>query len=390
MTHNGNSLANWLPAVAELRVLSRQLITWFRRHRRHVPWRPEDLSTFRDPYATWVSETMLQQTRVETVQDHFRIWMHDYPDIHALAHASEADVLRHWQGLGYYSRARNLHRGAQILVDQGGAFPHDREGWLRVPGVGEYTAGAILSLAQHKAEPLLDGNLIRIFSRLCVWRALPSDSSAWKNRYWDLARRFSFSAPSHLVNEALMELGALVCVPRNPNCAHCPWLKSCHALAENSVSELPPRKEKPASQDVRGLLFCVIRNGMILLHRSLQGFLAAQWRLPWILTDAIEPSPVPSPAFLAQLLPRNVKIESCGTIRHSITRYRIKLGVYLAELPSGAKLKRQAHADCRWIPLERFQNEVANSLSLKGFEAAFGRKKYRPTMACHFFAQEPS
>jgi A/G-specific adenine glycosylase len=223
---------------------------WFQRQKRVLPWRDEPT-----PYRVWVSEIMLQQTQVVTVVPYFEKFMASFPTVEALAGASEDSVMKHWAGLGYYSRARNLHRAAKLVVaERGGALPGDREGWESVPGVGPYTAGAILSIAYEKPEAILDGNVERVVSRYrAVTRA--GGDSFYKRRLWRLAglgvrEAARVGVSPSVFNQALMELGATVCTPRAPQCAVCPLADSCRARVIGAPEAFPPKKPRKVFLDV--------------------------------------------------------------------------------------------------------------------------------------------
>ncbi|MCW5558222.1 MAG: A/G-specific adenine glycosylase, partial [Verrucomicrobiae bacterium] len=217
------------------------LIPWFRARARDLPWRRT-----RDPYAIWVSEIMLQQTQVRTVIPYWERWMQALPDVAALARTPEDRVLKLWEGLGYYSRARNLQKAARLLVERGGVFPDSVEGLLELPGIGRYTAGAIASIAFHRPEPILDGNVIRVLTRLFALGGDPK-SSRLNARLWGLAEQLvrAAEASAHApgacsaLNQGLMELGALICSPREPHCAECPVASHCRAHALGRAHRYP-------------------------------------------------------------------------------------------------------------------------------------------------------
>ncbi len=267
-----------------------RLTDWFSSTRRSLPWReesadsvnrvaepieamsqsegaPQPLSlTRRDPYRTWISEIMLQQTQVVTVIDYFERWMLRFPDLASLAAAEEEEVLKSWAGLGYYSRGRNLLATARLLVSSyGGRFPSTRKELLALPGIGDYTAGAILSLAFNLPEPILDGNLIRVFSRFHQIPFLPG-SKEGKRVYWARAREWVIAGEPAKVNEGLMELGALVCLPRNPKCEACPLSSRCLAFEKNLQSKLPPPKPRPEARKWRGYALIVVWKNQVLLR----------------------------------------------------------------------------------------------------------------------------
>jgi A/G-specific adenine glycosylase len=241
--------------------LRKQLATWYKRNARDLPWRRT-----RDPYAIWVSEIMLQQTRVAAAIPHYRRFLARFPDAAALARASEAEVLTALSGLGYYSRARNLRKAAQTMA---GEFPTDYESIRALPGVGEYTAAAVASIAFGLPHAVVDGNVRRVISRLA------------NNGQVDLqeaARRLLDRRNPGRWNQALMELGALVCLPREPLCGVCPAARHCEALRQGTQAELPPKRPRGEVQRVRVVLLAIRKRGKILLTPSerVRGF----WDLP--------------------------------------------------------------------------------------------------------------
>jgi A/G-specific adenine glycosylase len=234
-----------LPAPAT--ALAHALVGWFGAHARVLPWRQ-----VRTPYRVWLSEVMLQQTRVATVVPYFERFCARFPDVTALAAASEDEVLSLWSGLGYYSRGRNLHRAARLVAEErGGTFPNNGAALRELPGVGAYTAAAIASLAFGRAEAVVDGNVQRVLSRLCD-DATPVGSSAGLARTRARAEALvvASEAPGAL-NEALMELGALVCTPHSPACEACPWASACLAKAHGTVGERPVKTPRKARASLR-------------------------------------------------------------------------------------------------------------------------------------------
>ena len=254
-----------------------QLLNWYRQERADLPWRRE-----RNPYHTWLSETMLQQTRVATVIPYYHRFVRAFPTIESLAAAPLEDVLKLWEGLGYYSRARNLHRAAQIIVDEyGGSLPADVETLLTLPGIGNYTAGAIASIAFGIAAPVLDGNVMRLFARLLD---LEDDITlpATRNKLWRLAEQW---LPAHApgdYNQALMELGQQVCRPRNPLCPSCPIQFSCHAWSAGTQSARPVRSKRSPTPhyDVTAGLIRDERERLLIARRPLDGLLGGLWEFP--------------------------------------------------------------------------------------------------------------
>ncbi|MBI3565439.1 MAG: A/G-specific adenine glycosylase, partial [Elusimicrobia bacterium] len=237
------------------------LLSWYRRHRRDMPWRREVT-----PYRTWVSEIMLQQTTVAAVAPKFEAFVRRFPDAAALAAADEDAVLGAWAGLGYYARARNLHRAAKEIAAAGGAFPSDLDGALALPGVGRYTAGAILSIAFGRPLPVVDGNVIRVFSRLFGLRGRAKDP-AFAAVIWRKAEALVPKDHPGDWNQALMELGATACAPESPDCAACPVARWCVARKKGLQDELPTPEPRRAPTPVRWTCLWVERGGKVLLWK---------------------------------------------------------------------------------------------------------------------------
>ena len=258
------------------------LLTWFDQNKRELPWRE---TKPRDPYHVWVSEIMLQQTRTEAVKPYFTSWMERFPTIEVLAEADEADVLHQWQGLGYYSRARNLHKAALLMKESyGSAMPQGKEDIRALPGIGDYTAGAILSMAFGKKEAAIDGNVLRVYARLY---AIEDDilKTAGRKKITQLVCE---TLPDRAgdFNEALMDLGANVCIPKHPRCDTCPLSAFCEAFHQGRVEELPHRTKKKPQQELCAACAICIRDGKVLLHkRARTGMLASMWEFPMVLSE---------------------------------------------------------------------------------------------------------
>ncbi len=248
----------------------RALIKWYRRHGRELPWRKT-----REPYRILVSEFMLQQTQVATVVRYYKHWLQRFPSLTALASAKQNDVLLAWEGLGYYARARNLHATAKLLVDRRrGRFPRSIEQLQRFPGIGKYTAHAVASFAFHEPIPIIEANTARVLSRLFDLR-LPIDSSRGKEFLWQNAAALVPKAQAAIYNSALLDLGALVCLPSVPKCAICPVKKFCGA---KNPEFLPIKRPRPAAKRLVERHAFVLRNNKLLLTKA-----ASRWREMWIL-----------------------------------------------------------------------------------------------------------
>ena len=256
--------------------LAKRLTPWFLKHQRDLAWRHT-----RDPYAIWVSEIMLQQTRVETVKDYYSRFLARFPDVGTLAAADEESVLEAWSGLGYYRRARLLHRGARyVLESHDGVVPGTADTLRKVPGIGRYTAGAITSIAFDRPAALVDGNVARVVSRLLAIRE-PERQGANHAIHWEVAQAVLERGSPRVLAQALMELGATVCTPQSPSCSSCPVRSACKAHAEG-LSDSIPAKRKKIAQPVDDLWALAIywRGQLLLERRPESGLLAGMWCLP--------------------------------------------------------------------------------------------------------------
>ncbi|MBV6402237.1 MAG: Adenine DNA glycosylase [Anaerolineales bacterium] len=259
---------------------SNRLLNWYSKHKRAFPWRGH-----RDPYAVWISEIMLQQTRVETVIPYFKKWMKLFPTVRALAKASEREVLNAWEGLGYYSRARNFHKAAKIVVNEySGKLPRDVDELRKLPGIGRYTAGALASILFGMDEPALDGNLKRVYARLFDVKK-PVNSTEGEKLLWKIAYENLPNGKAADFNQALMDLGATVCVPKNPRCEVCPLARDCKAKARG-VQRLRPvkaaKKHVPHYVHAAAVVVERIDNSLyaLLAQRPAKGLLAGMWEFP--------------------------------------------------------------------------------------------------------------
>ncbi len=253
-----------------------KLLAWYDTNKRDLPWRRRG-----GAYAVLVSEMMLQQTTVETVLRYYEPFLQRFPDVHALAAADEQEVLACWKGLGYYSRARNLHRIARLVVNEcGGEFPESFSAWRKLPGVGPYMAGAVMSIAFGKAYPAVDGNVLRVISRAFALREDIASPAARKQTEAIVSAMMTEENAGDFT-QALMELGALVCRPVSPDCAACPWQKDCAALREGIVDELPVKKPRAKVKSVALWAALIESDNEVLLHyRAGDTLLGRLWGLP--------------------------------------------------------------------------------------------------------------
>jgi A/G-specific adenine glycosylase len=339
------------PALLRRTGIAKNLLRWFQANARDLPWRRT-----RDPYAIWISEVMLQQTQVKTVIPYWQRWLKHLPNVRALARASEERVLKLWEGLGYYSRARNLQRAAHSIVkEHKGDFPRDFEAILALPGIGRYTAGAICSIAFNQPQPVLDGNVIRVLTRLFGIRTNPKERRTTQ-RLWQVASELvECTHDCSSLNQSLMELGATVCLPQNPHCGECPLHQNCIALNTARVDRIPNLPMRAKATARRFVAFVVNHRNRFLLRQRPNGAVNARlWEFPNVEVtngDAI--------AIGEKVLGASFdSFQSLGTIRHSITRYRIALDVFRGE----AKRKSK---DGHWLTLEEIDARALTSAHRK-------------------------
>jgi len=309
------------PDASEIERFRSALADWFRHEGRDYPWR----STC-DPYAILVSEMMLQQTQVATVlgRGYYRRWLERFPDWKSLAEAEEGEVLKAWEGLGYYNRARYLQRAARaVLSDCGGSFPRDVSEMIRLPGVGRYTAGAVASFAFDLPVPIVDGNVARVLARLFAC-ADPVDRRDTVKALWEWAGRLVPPEGGRLHNSAIMELGQRVCLPASPACGACPVRFACRAADQGKARELPVKSARPAAERRDERVGICLREGAVLLVEERGTRRRGLWRLPRLSEEEC------------------ADLEETDCFIYPITRYRVTLRVY--DLPVGS-LPRVAESD---------------------------------------------
>lgn len=328
--------------------LASRLLSWYARHARSLPWRDHP-----DPYAVWVSEIMLQQTRVETVIPYFERWMKRFPGLPALAAADLQEVLYQWEGLGYYSRARNLHRAARlVMAEYGGALPRSAQELQRLPGIGRYTAGAIASLAFGQDEPALDGNVRRVLAR-AFNVSEPDRSPVSERRLWELAEAHLPSGRAGDYNQALMDLGAMVCTPRNPDCPNCPLKTLCEAYALGLQEARPVRRPKPETPHYTVTAAVIRQNGRVLIaRRPEEGLLGGLWEFPGGKVDAGESLEEGLRREITEELDVQIKVgETLGVYQHAFTHFRITLHAFECRLQNGGQPVAKEHSALSWVPL---------------------------------------
>ncbi len=335
---------------AQKQSLRRRLLAWYAENARDLPWRKSQ-----DPYRVWISEIMLQQTQVATVREYFKRFVETFPTIQRLAAANEIDVLRLWEGLGYYRRARQLHAAAKkVVTEYAGEFPHELETLQSLPGIGRYTAGAIASIAFDKRAPILEANTIRLLSRLIGYRESPH-STVGQRTLWQVAEDILPQKHVARFNQALMELGSLVCTPVEPKCHDCPLAGVCVVNAAGLQSKIPVAKPRTVFTELREAAVVVRKKGAVLLRRcGEKERWAGLWDFPRFELEAS------GPLFAAREIAAKVESQTgiacepgalLKTLKHGVTRYRITLDCYEATYLSG-RTRTSNDGAVRWQSLQ--------------------------------------
>jgi A/G-specific adenine glycosylase len=356
-----------MPKHCQINNIRRRLLAWFGANARDLPWRRT-----KDPYAIWVSEIMLQQTQVAAVVGYYNRFMRRFPTVQSLAKAREDTVLKLWEGLGYYSRGRNLHKAAKLIAgDYGGRLPDTVDELQKIPGIGRYTAGAIASIAFDRPAPILDGNVIRVLCRVYCIDADPKSPPAQK-QLWDLAQQLVCTSHPGAFNEAMMELGAMVCTPRSPKCDACPLSKLCLANQAGRQNELPVKTAKaplPHYTIVAGLVFKADK--VLIDKRKSEGLLGGLWEFPGGKKETAET--------FKQAVVREVREETgvevtvgkrLCIVGHTYSHFKITLHAYLCEYVAGT-----ARAiDCtsvKWVTpedLQKYAFPAANAAIIRALK----------------------
>jgi A/G-specific adenine glycosylase len=327
----------------------RRLLAWYGQHARDLPWRRST-----DPYRVWLSEVMLQQTTVAMAAPHFERFTKALPTVNRLADADESQVLRLWEGLGYYRRARALHAAARVIVaEHGGELPRDVATLMRLPGIGRYTAGAIVSQAFDIPAPILEANTVRLFSRLVGYRGEPTKGEG-QRLLWRTAEELLPRKGAARFNQALMELGSLVCTPAAPKCDACPVAMHCAALKLGLQREIPLAAAKLKPIAVREAAVVVSKNGAVLLRQCGAGERwAGLWDFPRFRVEGEGPMFVREELVAGVREQTGVHIKPGGlvhTLKHGVTRYRITLDCYEAGYAGGRVASTKARP-VRWTPM---------------------------------------
>ena len=339
--------------------IQKKLLAWYKKHQRDLPWRRT-----RDPYAIWVSEIMLQQTQVATVIPYYERFLKRFPTVQKLARAREQSVLKLWEGLGYYSRARNLQKAARsIIQDHNGQIPQSADQLHALPGIGPYTAGAIASIAFDLDEPVLDGNVIRVLSRLFRLKSNPEETAA-KKKLWQLAEKMVPAGKASFFNQALMDLGATTCTPRKASCVTCPVSALCLAKKSNLQEVLPVKtKAKPLPHHHIGVGVIWKKDKILIDRRKPAGLLGGLWEFPGGKQKKSETLPACVRREVLEELAVKVKVgKSLITVKHAYSHFKITLHVYSCRYLSGNP-KAIACTAWKWVKvseLEKFPFPAAN------------------------------
>ena len=340
--------------------LATQLLTWYNTQKRTLPWRDHP-----DPYAVWVSEIMLQQTRVDTVIPYFEKWMKLFPTVKALASANEQDVLNAWEGLGYYSRARNLHKAAKVVAEKfNGELPRNLEDLRSLPGIGRYTVGAIASMAFGMDEATLDGNLRRVFSRLFDVDEF-ADSPVGEKILWELAAQNLPKGQAGDYNQALMDLGATICLPKNPRCLLCPLMSLCKAR-ENGTQELRPvlKPKKAVPSYVHAAAVIVERGRVLLNQRPADGLLGGMWEFPNARIDG-DPAKALVKALKVATQIQVKKKEALHVVEHAYSHFKVTVHPFVCEkvfIPKDKSLKWVKLGELEDFPMGKVDRLIARQI----------------------------
>ena len=337
-------------ASTERAKFRRRLLKWFDANQRDLPWRKN-----RTPYRIWISEIMLQQTQVATVIDYYRRFIKRFPTVKKLAAADQSEVLKLWEGLGYYRRARQLHAAAQAVVENhGGKFPETFEDVLALPGIGRYTAGAILSISLDQQQPILEGNTIRLFARLMKMKDDPK-SSASQKELWKFSESLVPRKRAGDFNQALMELGSEVCTPTSPKCSQCPIIQFCPTFVDGLQDQIPASSKKMKYENIHEAVVLVVRNPKgrrnheILVRQCGAG---ERWTGLWDFPRFVIPGSGETQSLEDQVKTMSgLDVSICPTgiqMKHAVTRFRIKLDVYECDSVKG-RLSRKNDATLRWV-----------------------------------------
>ncbi|MGQ9657091.1 MAG: A/G-specific adenine glycosylase [Fimbriimonadales bacterium] len=350
---------------AWVRELRRALLAWFSVHQRPTPWRNNP-----DPYRVWIAEVMLQQTQTATVVPYYERFLMRFPTVQALAEAPLEEVLRYWEGLGYYARARNLHRAAQIIAQNGGQLPPTAERLRELPGIGAYTAGAIASIAFGQPTPVVDGNVVRVLARL-LWLKGDLKAHAAQQHLWQLSGQLIDPQQPGAFNQAIMELGSTVCLPTQPRCGACPVSHLCAAYQRGQPTAVPEPSRRATTRARVDVSAIVQREGRYLLtRRTPDGLWGGLWEFPRASCDGRESLESVAQRAAAQLSVQVEPLQPLTRLQHAVTTSRIRLYGYLCAWITGEARTQGAYDAAEWVtpdalagyPLAAPQRRLAQAL----------------------------
>lgn len=351
--------------------IQNKLVKWFLVNQRNLPWRKNY-----DPYEVWVSEIMLQQTQVTTVLPYFERWMKSLPSIQSVAKIHEDKLLKLWEGLGYYSRVLNLQKAAKVIVEKHhGIFPKDYDSILALPGIGPYTAGAISSIAFNQESALVDGNVIRVLSRLFNYtentRVSKNIKPIWKRSAElipkGLAREF---------NQGLMELGATVCRPKNAKCEDCPLQKNCLAFQKNKVDQLPNRGKSKSKIPLKVAVAIIYKNRKIFIQkRKSKGLMAGLWEFPGGKIEAEKPEEAAVREVKEEVGISIKNLRFFKRIKYGYTKYTVDLHCFEADYNKG-EITLKAASDSKWVHIDELLDYPFPAANVKLIGALMNSSNY--------------
>jgi A/G-specific adenine glycosylase len=339
--------------------IQKKLLAWFGKSGRDLPWRKT-----KDPYAIWISEIMLQQTQVSTVIPYYQRFLKTFPTVRRLAKTNLSKVLSIWEGLGYYSRARNLFEASRVILDRfNGKIPDALDDLLGLPGIGRYTAGAILSIAYDQEAPILDGNAKRVVSRLFAVSGNPADSKT-EELLWQISESLIPNGHASSFNQAVMDLGATICTPKDPRCAHCPLHRLCKGYESGDPGRYPSRGLKKAIPLIQAVSAVIQKDGQVLLRqRPAKGLLGGLWEFPDWRVDHREDSELRLLRLIKNELGIRIKTkEFLGSFKHTYSHFKLTLHVYLCQAAGSKNVGTWVPLrNLRLFPMSRLHRRIAQT-----------------------------
>jgi A/G-specific adenine glycosylase len=345
---------------------SKRLCQWFCENQRPLPWRLKPT-----PYRVWISEIMLQQTQAKTVIPYYDRFLRHFPNVSSLALASEEKILTLWSGLGYYNRARNLLRAArQIVKFHDGIFPKDYKTILSLPGIGRYTAGAICSIALHQPQPIVEGNIRRVITRLKGIRKFIPEKF-----FWDQMSAWIPERESSIFNQAIMELGATICLPTQPLCSQCPVRTFCRAKKKNLQNTIPLPRTRKSIKNIEILILVLKHKRKILLTRQKDSFIPGKWGLPYGRVRPTQSLMKAAARLNKKLSGGLLSIEYRTAVRHSITHHRILAHIFTGETEEAVSQFYVDAGGAQWANHAQAGRMLTSSLFRKAIDAEIGLKR---------------